>query len=134
MKGARYHLYSSIVAVLFLLGTCAAGPAVAQDAASKPLSVEWTLTKGAKPLEREALLTVTNASGQPVSGVSIKINVDMPSMPMMHRVPTAIAEPAGESGRYKARFTVEMPGEWAAQIEISEPVRTKIVKKFNVRN
>ena len=56
----------------------------------------------------------------------------MPSMPMMHKVPRAIAAPAGEPGRYKTRFTLEMAGEWAAQIEVKGPMRTKVVKKFNV--
>jgi hypothetical protein len=105
-------------------------PAFAQSAG--PLSVEWTLERTRKPLEREAVLTVTNAQGQPVSGATIEVNVDMPSMPMMHKVPKAIAEPAGEPGRYKTRFTLEMAGEWAAQIEVKGRVRTKVVKKFNV--
>lgn len=105
-------------------------PALAQ--AAGPLSVEWTLEKTSKPLEREAVLTVTNAQGQPVSGASIEVNVDMPSMPMMHKVPKAIAEPAAEPGRYKTRFALEMAGEWAAQIEVKGPMRTKVIKKFNV--
>ena len=105
-------------------------PAVAQSAG--PLSVEWTLERTRKPFEREALLTVTNAQGQPVSGARIEVNVDMPSMPMMHKVPKAVAEPVGEPGRYKTRFTLEMAGEWAAQIEVKGPMRTKVVKKFNV--
>ena len=105
-------------------------PAFAQSAG--PLSVEWTLERTRKPLEREAALTVTNAQGQPVSGARIEVNVDMPSMPMMHKVPKAIAEPAGEPGRYKTRFTLEMAGEWVAQIEVKSPLRTKVVKKFSV--
>jgi len=96
------------------------------------LSVEWTLEKTGKPLEREAAITVRNQQGQPVSGANVEVNVDMPSMPMMHKVPRAIAAPAGEPGRYKTRFTLEMAGEWAAQIEVKGPMRTKVVKKFNV--
>ena len=116
--------------VLFSRVPWLSSPAVAQSAG--PLSVEWTLERTRKPLEREALLTVTNAQGQPVSGARIEVNVDMPSMPMMHKVPKAVAESAGEPGRYKTRFTLEMAGEWAAQIEVKGPVRTKVVKKFNV--
>lgn len=103
---------------------------MAQTAGS--LSLEWTLKKTGKPLEREAVLTVTDKQGQPVSGASIEVNVDMPSMPMMHKVPKAIAEPAGQPGLYRTRFTLEMAGEWAAQIEVKSPVRTKVIKKFNV--
>jgi len=94
--------------------------------------VEWTLEKTGKPFEREAWLTVINGRGQPVSGAVVEVNVDMPSMPMMHKVPKAIADPAGEPGRYKTKFTVEMAGDWAAQIEVKGPVRAKVVKKFNI--
>ena len=104
----------------------------AQTAQPKRLTLNWTLTKTGKPLEREALITLTDAQDQPVSGASIELNVDMPSMPMMHAVPKTIAQPTGEPGRYKARFTLEMAGEWAAQIEIRNPGRTKVVKKFTV--
>lgn len=104
-------------------------PALAQSAPL--LSVEWTLAKTSKPLEREAVITVKNAQGQPVTDANIEVNVDMPSMPMMHAVPKAIATPAGEPGRYTTKFTLEMAGEWAAQIEVTKPVRTTVVKKFN---
>lgn len=116
--------------VLCSTGSPTFSQAVAQVAA--PLTVEWTLEKTKKALEREATLTVANAQGQPVSGATIEVNVDMPSMPMMHRVPKVTAEPAGEPGRYKARFTVEMVGEWAAHIEVKGPVSAKVIKKFNV--
>jgi hypothetical protein len=111
-------------------GSWTSSQALAQAAA--PVTVEWTLEKTKKALEREATLTVANGQGQPVSGATIEVNVDMPSMPMMHKVPKVTAEPAGEPGRYKARFTVEMAGAWAAQIEVKGPVRAKVIKKFNV--
>lgn len=111
-------------------GSWTLSQALAQAAA--PVTVEWTLEKTNKALEREATLAVANGQGQPVSGATIEVNVDMPSMPMMHKVPKVIAEPAGEPGRYKARFTVEMAGAWAAQIEVKGPVRAKVIKKFHV--
>lgn len=111
-------------------GLWTSSQALAQAAA--PVTVEWTLEKTKKALEREATLTIANGQGQPVSGATIEVNVDMPSMPMMHKVPKVTAEPAGEPGRYKARFTVEMAGAWAAQIEVKGPVRAKVIKKFNV--
>lgn len=121
-----------VLAAIAIASAAVLRPSHGQAPDTKPLSVEWTLAKTQKPLEREALLTVTNSQGQPVSGATIEINVDMPSMPMMHKVPKSTAEPAGEAGRYKARFTLEMAGEWAAQIEVKQPVRTKVIKKFNV--
>jgi len=117
-------------AIVCLATTALQAPAFAQSI--ERLSVEWTLAKTKTPLEREALITVTNAQGQPVSGANIEVKVDMPSMPMMHSVPKATAEPSGEPGRYKTKFTLEMAGEWAAQVEVTKPVRTKVIKKFNV--
>jgi uncharacterized GH25 family protein len=121
----------SIALLAWLIAWSGPWPAPMAQTAG-PLLVEWTLEKTGKPLEREARLTVIDKQGQPVSGASIEVNVDMPSMPMMHKVPKAIAEPAGQPGLYKTRFTLEMAGEWAAQIEVRSPVRTKVIKKFNV--
>ena len=123
---------SALLAVLISCASASGLSSPARAQAIAPLSVEWALDKTGKPLEREATLSVTDAKGQPVSGASIEVNVDMPSMPMMHKVPKTIAAPSGQPGRYKARFTVEMAGEWAAQIEVKGPVRTKVIKKFNV--
>lgn len=117
----------ALVALVSLISVMSSAQAIAQ-----PLSIEWTLTGTKKPLEREALITVKDQKGQPVSDAAIEVNVDMPSMPMMHAVPKAIAKPAGEPGRYKTNFTLEMPGEWAARIEVTKPVRVKVIKKFNV--
>lgn len=122
-------------AMLAALSFCWSGSRTLSQAlaqAAVPVTVEWTLEKTKKALEREATLTVANGQGQPVSGATIEVNVDMPSMPMMHKVPKVTAEPAGEPGRYKARFTVEMAGAWVAQIEVKRPVRAKVIKKFNV--
>jgi hypothetical protein len=94
--------------------------------------IDWSLAKTDKPLEREALITVKDPHGQPVLGARIEVTVDMPSMPMMHKVPMVVAEPAAEPGTYQARFTLEMAGEWVAQIEMKQPQRAKIVKRFKV--
>lgn len=123
---------STLLAALISCGSASGLSPSARAQAIAPLSVEWALEKTGKPLEREATLSVSDAKGQPVSGASIEVNVDMPSMPMMHKVPKAIAAPSGQPGRYKARFTLEMAGEWAAQIEVKGPVRTKVIKKFNI--
>ena len=119
------------VIIFALIGWCVSLLPAAVLAAGPPL-VEWSLEKTGKRLEREATLTVTDGQGQPLSGAVIEVNVDMPSMPMMHKVPKAVAAPTGEPGRYKVRFTLEMAGEWAAQIEVKGPERIKVIKKFNV--
>ena len=128
MTARHFNRIAIAALLLFVSAVWLLAPALAQ---SEPLSVGRTLAKTGKRLEREALISVTNAQGQPVSDASIEVKVDMPSMPMMHAVPKATATPAGQPGQYKAKFTLEMAGEWAAQIEVTKPVRTKVVKKFN---
>lgn len=127
MNSARLLRFVAAAAIAFSSAVWTSAQALAQV-----VKVEWTLEKTGKPLEREARLTVMDSQGQPVSGAVVEVNVDMPSMPMMHKVPKALADPAGEPGRYKTRFTVEMAGAWVAQIEVKGAVRAKVVKKFNV--
>lgn len=97
-----------------------------------PITVEWRVAATGKPLEREVTITLTDAQGKPVENGEIEINVDMPSMPMMHRIQKIVARPTGEQGQYTARFTLEMAGEWAAQIEVNRPQRTRVIKRFKV--
>jgi hypothetical protein len=117
-----------MAATLLILGACS-DAAEQNEGAS---SLEWLLTTTSKPLEREALITAKDADGRPIVGARIEVSVDMPSMPMMHRVPISVAEPTAEAGTYRTRFTLEMAGEWAAQIEMKQPDRVKIIKKFKV--
>lgn len=106
--------------------------ATGAGARDRALILEWQVLAGAKPLERELVVTLKDAKGAPVEGVTVEIAVDMPSMPMMHRVPTVHAKPAGAAGRYAAKVEVEMPGEWAARITVSRPHRGSWVRKFQV--
>jgi YtkA-like len=97
-----------------------------------PITVEWQVAATGKPLEREATITLTDAHGKPVENGQIEITVDMPSMPMTHRIPKIVARPTNERGQYTARFTLEMAGEWAAQIAVIRPQRTRVIKRFKV--
>ncbi|MBM3580826.1 MAG: FixH family protein [Alphaproteobacteria bacterium] len=84
-----------------------------------------------KPLERK-LMIVLKDGGKPVSDAIVEIDVDMPSMPMMHRVPKTKAMPSGAPGEYSANIILEMPGEWAARVAVDKPRRTTAVYKFQV--
>lgn len=97
-----------------------------------PITVEWRVAATGKPLEREATITLTDAHGKPIENAELEITVDMPSMPMMHRIPKIIARPATEQGQYTVRFTLEMAGEWAAQIQVMRPQRMRVIKRFKV--
>jgi hypothetical protein len=108
--------------------------AVSGSAAQKrsSITVDWRIAATGKPLEREATITLTDAEGRRIENGEIEISVDMPSMPMMHRIPKIIARPTGEQGEYTARFTLEMAGDWAAQIDVNQPQRTRVIKRFKV--
>jgi hypothetical protein len=117
-----------VTATLLILGACSD----AAEQNERASSLEWSLTRTTKPLEREALITAKDADGRAIVGANIEVSVDMPSMPMMHKVPISVAKPTTEPGTYRTRFTLEMAGEWAAQIEMKQPHRVKIIKKFKV--
>lgn len=141
MMGAAEMMLSRRTLVwlwLVLLGLSAivsplGSAAFAQSKPQPQLVVDWLLTATDKPLERVATITLKDPAGQPIAGARIEINVDMPSMPMMHRVPMTVAEPTGEPGSYRARFTLEMAGQWAARIEVKQPLRMVVVKRFEAR-
>lgn len=118
-------LMTAFVFVAFI--TCAVAPALAQS----PMDVTFQAQPTGKPLERK-LLIVLKDGGKPVTDANIEVDINMPSMPMMHRVPKAKATPSGTPGEYSASVTLEMRGEWAARIVVDKPQRTTVVHKFQV--
>lgn len=102
-------------------------PALAQN----PMELIFSAKPTGKPMERK-LSIVLKDGGKPVVGAHVEVDVDMPSMPMMHHVPKTKAEPGGTPGEYSAIVAVEMPGEWAARIVVDKPRRTTAVHKFQV--
>jgi hypothetical protein len=123
------RLGESVVAALAVI---ALAVSIVHAQQKRPIIVEWRVAATGKPLEREATITLIDAHGKPIDNAQIEITVDMPSMPMMHRIPKIIARPASEQGQYTVRFTLEMAGEWAAQIEVMRPQRTRVIKRFKV--
>ncbi len=81
----------------------------------------------------DCMIMLTNkSSGNPIPGAKVSINANMPSMPMAHNVPPVIAKAMGEPGNYHARLTLEMHGEWALTIDVSGPLRDRLVKKLQL--
>lgn len=118
------------VALLFYWGTDAA---VAQSKVAQSIEITFKADRTGKDLERELILYLRNKSDRtPVLGANVEIDVDMTSMPMMHKVPKAVAKPGDVAGEYRARVKLEMAGEWAAHITVKSPFRLKTVRKFDV--
>ena len=82
----------------------------------------------ATALQYDCTVRLANArSGEPLGGVTLTVGADMPSMPMMHNVRPVAATPGQEAGTYQARVTLEMHGDWALQLNLSGPVRDRVV-------
>ena len=64
---------------------------------------------------------------EPLAGVTLMVGADMPSMPMMHNVRPVKANPGAEAGTYQALLVLEMHGDWALQLNLSGPVRDRVV-------
>ena len=65
---------------------------------------------------------------EPVSGATVRVGADMPSMPMAHNVRPVPAAAGPEAGTYRARLTLEMYGDWALRIDVTGPLRDRVVK------
>jgi len=84
-------------------------------------------------LERRFVITLKDAqTGNPIQGAAIDVNLDMPSMPMLHRVPKAKAEATGTPGQYATTVSLEMAGEWAARVVVEKPSRATFIHRFSV--
>jgi hypothetical protein len=71
--------------------------------------------------------------GKPLSGLTVVVGADMPSMPMAHNVKPVKARPGKASGEYVARLDLEMPGDWIVKLRLSGPVRDLLVLNYTFR-
>lgn len=79
-------------------------------------------------LQYDCIIKLTNArTNEPLSGVTLTVGADMPSMPMMHNVRPVTAAPGAEPGSYQARLVLEMHGDWMLQLNLSGPLRDRVV-------
>jgi YtkA-like len=79
-------------------------------------------------LQYDCVIKLVNArTGEQLTGVTLMVGADMPSMPMMHNVRPVKATPGQESGTYKVRIVLEMHGDWALQLDLSGPLRDRVV-------
>ena len=81
------------------------------------------------PLNYDCVVTLIDAKSKtPLSGINLSIGADMPSMPGVHNLRPAQAVEDAEKGTYRARLVLDMHGEWALQLNLSGPVRDRVVK------
>ena len=81
----------------------------------------------------DCMIVLTNKnSGDPILGAKILVKADMPSMPMAHNAPPVTAKAMGKPGNYHARLKLAMHGEWALTMDVSGPLRDRLVKKLQL--
>ena len=101
-----------------------AGTASAQVRAK----ADVTCASAGEMLHYDCVIKLANArSGEPISGVTLSVGADMPSMPGVHNVRPVKADEQPEKGVYKARIVLEMHGDWAVRLDLSGTVRDRVI-------
>lgn len=116
------HSTLPALAALVLLSLPAAGQA-AERAKAKIDCAE----AGERYVYDCSIMLMGKKSGEPMTGATIVIGADMPSMAMAHNVKPVTAKPGGMPGMYHARIHLQMHGEWALKLDVSGPTRDRII-------
>ena len=113
----------ALVAAVALAAALGSASAQARRAAA-----DLSCVPAQEALAYDCLVRLKVAStGEPLSGLSVTVGADMPSMAMAHNVRPVPAQEAGEPGTYKARLALEMLGDWAVRIDVDGPLRDRVV-------
>ena len=115
--------------ICVMAATCAvclsAGSALAQVRAKADVACRPAGTT----LQYDCSITLTNSrTNEPLTGVTLTVGADMPSMPMMHNVRPVKAEPGPTPGTYQARLALEMHGDGALQLNLAGPLRDRVMR------
>ena len=87
-----------------------------------------TCAAAGEMLHYNCTIKLTNSrTGEPISGVTLAVGADMPSMPGIHNVRPVKATEEAEKGTYKARIVLEMHGDWAVRLDLSGAVRDRVI-------
>jgi hypothetical protein len=119
------RLIGSVAAAL--IATCAlTGNAGGADTRAK---ADVACRPAAAKLHYDCTIKLMNAAtGEPLTGVDLIVNAEMPSMPMAHNVRPVKATAAADPGTYQAQLELEMHGVWALRLDVSGRVRDRVVK------
>lgn len=109
---------------LAMLALCGLENAHAQVRAKAEVSCRL-----AEKLQYDCVIKLANSrTSEPLSGLTLTVSADMPSMPGAHNVRPVKAIEEQDKGTYRARIALEMYGDWALRLELSGAVRDRVVK------
>jgi YtkA-like len=109
---------------LAMLALCGLEAAHAQVRAKAEVSC-----RPAEKLQYDCIIKLANSrTSEPLSGLTLMVGADMPSMPAAHNVRPVKATEEQDKGTYRARIALEMYGDWALRLELSGAVRDRVVK------
>jgi hypothetical protein len=111
--------------MIVLLATLVASPAAAQAVRAK---ADVDCASAGQTLLYDCTIRLTNArTGAALSGVTVSVGADMPSMPGAHNVRPVKAAEQAEKGTYKVQLELEMHGDWAVRLDLSGPIRDRVI-------
>ena len=115
--------------ICVLAATCAVCLPAESVLAQVRAKADVTCRPAGAPLQYDCTITLTNSrTNEPLTGVTLTVGADMPSMPMMHNVRPVKAEPGETPGTYQARLALEMHGDWALQLNLAGPLRDRVLR------
>jgi YtkA-like len=83
----------------------------------------------AEKLQYDCIIKLADSrTGEPLSGLTLTVGADMPSMPAAHNVRPVKATEEQDKGTYRARIALEMYGDWALRLDLSGAARDRVVK------
>ena len=122
----RTHLLVPVLSTLLVLAVLMQG----QSAQGQPARARVDLRCEARGLgpRIDCLVRLQRPDGSPMEGAALTLGASMPSMPLAHSVPRVAARPSSKAGEYAVSLELEMSGVWALEIDLSAPVRERIVR------
>jgi hypothetical protein len=117
----------TIVCMLVAVAALMAGYPQAAHGQVRAKAVVTCVSAG-QVLQYNCTIRLANArSGEPLSGLTVSVGAEMPSMPGMHNVRPVTAIEQAEKGVYQARLELEMHGDWAMQVDLRGAVRDRVI-------
>ncbi len=110
---------------LFLILASLAAPAMAQR-----VKADMSCAHTGTDFVYDCVIQIKKGT-EPVSGLSVMVGADMPSMPMAHNIKPVKARRGNAPGEYLARIDLEMAGEWAVKLRLSGAVRDVVVLRYH---